>query len=339
MENNENTLEFDDGQIALNNLINQCNESKIPSFQLSLEILHHLKEYQIIKPELSKTHLLSLLQNYSNKFSQLEIEDLKEELYMAAIETSDLTLINDLLNHFEKKFGTNSIRVQKLKGIKLEFQGLYDQAIYLYDALLKQDECNTHTMKRRLMIFKQKMILSNYSNNTCQQFISQLISYCHLFPSDEQALLTLAQTYFTLNQLQLAALTIEELIMVTPENYSYHLLYAETLFAMGQYEKSQYHYIQSLELKSDCLRTLSGLIVCVQKIVSNNKSSNLQNLQTLYNWCIERLIYLYNVRSPQNLDRVLASLNLKIDTQLQSDLDKHKKAESSDSEQTHLAEG
>jgi tetratricopeptide (TPR) repeat protein len=164
-----------------------------------------------------------------------------------------------------KKF-PGSLRVERLKGLLHEARREYAAAQGIYDEMLKKDECSTYAWKRSVttLLAQGKTTLA----------INKLTEYLDTFGSDEQGWRQLAQLHMQASKYELAKFCYEELITICPENYLYHLMYAELLCTCGgqqNLELAKQYYAQSMELKpADNLRAVLGLIMCLR----NTKGSS-----------------------------------------------------------------
>jgi tetratricopeptide (TPR) repeat protein len=101
----------------------------------------------------------------------------------------------------------------------------------------------------------------------------ELTTYLKTFASDEHAWLELVDLYVQTGKLELAKFASEELLLMMPESFLYHLQYAEIVYSLGgktNHTLARQYYAQSLELKPDNnLRALYGLMLCLSATASN----------------------------------------------------------------------
>jgi len=76
------------------------------------------------------------------------------------------------------------------------------------------------------------------------------------------------------NSLDLAKFCVEELILLNPENYAYHIQYAELCHSLSasdatELESAKQYYAQALELCPNNLRALYGLCLCCRQTLTS----------------------------------------------------------------------
>jgi len=147
--------------------------------------------------------------------------------------------------------------------LTLERAEQWAEAEELYDNILEQDKVNTGAWKRKICIYK--------AQGDRAKAVTELVAYLTIFASDAEAWLELAELYIILAKFELAKFCYEELILMQPENYLYHLQYAELLCTLGSkrnslsFELAVYHYTQSLDLKPiGNLRAMFGLLMALR---------------------------------------------------------------------------
>jgi len=196
------------------------------------------------------------------------------------------------LSALRLKFGNSSTRFLRLVMMEKESKGLYEDALGIASNILKQDPSNVHALKRKISIYK--------ASNDEEKAIEELVNYLKIYPNDENGWQELAQLYISHQKIELAKFCIEELILLVPENYLYHLEYAEVLYTAGSktdFDIARKYFAQSLELKPDNnLRALYGLAMCL-RAQGSTKDKDI----AFYQHTVEKILSVYKKQSPSPL--------------------------------------
>eukprot|EP00455_Lapot_gusevi_P045096 TRINITY_DN5733_c0_g1_i5.p1 TRINITY_DN5733_c0_g1~~TRINITY_DN5733_c0_g1_i5.p1 ORF type:complete len:209 (+),score=32.56 TRINITY_DN5733_c0_g1_i5:193-819(+) len=197
-----------------------------------------------------------------------------------------------------KQFGSG-LRVRRLRGMWLEANGDFQKADEVYTSILKEDPTNMMAWKRKIALLK--------AGSPPPVVISELNNYLEIFQTDDSAWQELANLYVQQQKYDYAKFCFEELLTAAPENYLYHLQYAEVLYTIGgrnNVELARQYYAQSLQLNpQNNLRALYGICLCM-KALGNAKPVRQQEARvadSLHNQCVERLTQLYREQSPSLL--------------------------------------
>lgn len=279
------------------NLLAQLSsQSPIPSYSLLESYFNFLHQHHIRDPQRVVEYGLLLTTHYSSKLG-LNIWDLYEKIFISCCDCGDHENSSRILEILMNKFGTESSRIKRLKAMKLESLYKYDSALELYNEILQQDPTNIHSLKREICIAKAR--------NQVETAVKLLNKYLKTFNSDESAWIELSELYQQQSAAELAAFCYEELILLVPENYLYHLQLAELYYIIpNKQELARQYYAQSLELKPlNNLRALYGLINCL-RIPKGNAGGS----KELYSWALEKLFKHYEAFNPDYLPIVKQSL-------------------------------
>jgi tetratricopeptide (TPR) repeat protein len=202
---------------------------------------------------------------------------------MAAVDCNNLSVAEQSYKQLRTKFGKSS-RVSILEGLILEAQGQHTQAENIYDRIIKDEATHQAAWKRKICVAKER--------GDTVSAIELLNKFLKLSSSDEHAWLELADLYLSLGKLELAKFSVEELLLLVPDNYLYHLKYAEISYTLGGKANiaiARQYYAQSLELKPhDNLRAQYGLIMCLRAKGSNKLSDD------LHRWCGQEILRSYS---------------------------------------------
>jgi len=238
-----------------------------------------------------------LLKNHKSKLGD-EVWELYERVFIAALECHQndkegktYDVASFCLQSLRAKFGNSSTRYLRLVMMEKESKGLYEDALVNAQKILKQDPSNMHAWKRKIAIYK--------AAKDEEKAIEELAKYLNIYPSDESGWQELTQLYISQQKFELAKFCIEELILLVPENYLYHLQYAEVLYTAGSkpdFETARKYFAQSLELKpDDNLRALYGLVMCL-RAQGSPKDKDI----ALYQSTVEKILNLYKKQSPSH---------------------------------------
>lgn len=234
---------------------------------------------------------------------------------MAALDLQDAFLIKECLIELDTQF-PNSSRVKRLKAMaKLEMRDRFDEAIKLYDEMIKKDETNSLIYKRKIAIL--------ISQDKISEAIRDLCDYLKKFMNDTEAWSELGDLYIQEQEYNKAAFCVEELILSNPHNYVYYLKYAEiqyTINTMESIELAKSYFSQAYKFNPDSIRALYGVYLCSMVLSSTQKiSANKQKeyLKTA-NWTLKKINEAYSKLNdnPVNneIDNLIVGLenNLKI---------------------------
>ena len=187
---------------------------------------------------------------------------------MAALDLQDAILIKECLLELDAKF-PNSSRVKRLKAMaKLEMRDRYDEAIKLYDEMIKKDETNSLIYKRKIAIL--------ISQDKIADAIRDLCEYLKKFMNDTEAWSELCDLYIQEQEYTKAAFCMEELILSNPHNYVYYLKYAEIQYTIGTNESielAKSYFSQAYKLNCDSIRALYGIYLCGMVLSGSPKIS------------------------------------------------------------------
>jgi tetratricopeptide (TPR) repeat protein len=276
--------------------------STAPTFVTLKHFLEFTKEKKLREPVLVARFGKNLLDNHSKLLGN-EVWGVYERVCMAAVDGHDLDLADDCYKKLRKKFG-KSARVTILEGMILEAKGEHAPAINLYDRILKDDATNQAAWKRKICVAREQ--------GDTEKAIELLNKYLKLSSSEESSWLELADLYLSLSKLELAKFCLEELLLLNPDNYLYHLKYAEVVYTLGgkaNVTLARQYYAQSLELKPhDNLRAQYGLIMCVRA----NGSKKLA--EELHKWGGQEILRTYaqvsDPRAENNFENTQLKFNL-----------------------------
>ena len=226
---------------------------------------------------------------------------------MAALDLQDATLIKECLLELEAKF-PNSNRVKRLKAMaKLEMRDRFDDAIKLYDEMIKKDETNSLVHKRKIAIL--------ISQDKIAEAIRDLCEYLKKFMNDTEAWSELCDLYIQEQEYTKAAFCMEELILSNPHNYVYYLKYAEIQYTIGSTESielAKSYFSQAYKLNSNSIRALYGVYLCCMVLSGSQKLAHKQKeYLKIANWSLGKISESYakvNSSSIEEMDNLVSGL-------------------------------
>ncbi|XP_031566762.1 ER membrane protein complex subunit 2-like [Actinia tenebrosa] len=244
-----------------------------------------------------------LLLEHGNKLGD-ELWTIYEQVFLASLDCGKLDLATMCLKELNTQF-PGSMRVKKLKGMRLEALERYEDAEKIYDKILEAEPANSVAYKRKIAILK--------SQNKIPEAIKELNEYLKKFMSDQEAWMELIDLYISLQDLRKAKFCMEELILANPHNHLYHQRFAEILYTIGDLEnmeKSRKYFAQSLKLDNDNLRALYGFFLSASHLSSFSKDSKAKRENAKYaSWAGGQIMERYQsikVGDGQEEDNMLA---------------------------------
>ncbi len=167
----------------------------------------------------------------------------------------------------------DSQRVKRLEGMLWEATGEAEEANNVYEDILKDDPSNLQAMKRQVALLRAR--------GRPAEAARKLVDHLGVVCSDADAWLVLCDLYLSQQQYAKAKFCMEELLLLNPMAYIYHVRYGEILFTMGAAERggndehvrtARKNYAHALELKPTAnLRALYGLVICCATLPKGTK--------------------------------------------------------------------
>ena len=162
------------------------------------------------------------------------------------------------MTSLQNEFG-DVIRVKRLEGLLMEAQNNLEEALQIYDEIIKDHPTDAISYKRKVAIFK--------SQNLLVESITALNEYLQIYQNDLEAYEELADIYLSLSEYKSALFCIEEMILSNPTNYIFHLKYADILYTIGDFRNARKYYSQSLNNNSETnMRALFGLYLTCKSL-------------------------------------------------------------------------
>ncbi|XP_018011738.1 ER membrane protein complex subunit 2 [Hyalella azteca] len=206
------------------------------------------------------------LQHNKNKLGD-ERWMVEEQVFVAALDCNRMDIADQCLHSLAKKF-PNSLRVAKLKGMRLEALEKFDDALQIYERIVREDETNSTARKRRIAVLR--------GQRRYVDAIKELNEYLQLFMSDWEAWQELLDLYLKEGDYAKAAFCMEELLMSNPHNAIYYTRYAEVKYTQGGLENMEIaktYFGQAVKLNPKNIRALFGLQLSCEQIASSPKTT------------------------------------------------------------------
>ena len=179
-----------------------------------------------------------------------------EDVGAAAADVSDHKLLHQCVAILTGQF-PNSSRVHKLAALQAEALGEWDTAIELYKRLAASKPSQGAARKRLAAVYKAQGKLADA--------LRELSEYTSVFSEDVAAWSELYSLYTQTMRPDQAKFAAEELVLLKPHCWTYHVFLADTLYGLGgrpNVAQARSHYAQALELKPEGnLRAVYGLIL------------------------------------------------------------------------------
>jgi tetratricopeptide (TPR) repeat protein len=225
-----------------------------------------------------------ILQQKMHKFGDERLLVL-EQVCVAALDCNRHEVADVCLRALSAEFPT-SLRIRKLKALKLEALERYDEALDLLDSIIKQDETNAASRKRRVAILRAK--------GKIPDAIKELTEYLKKFMSDQEAWQELCELYLIEQDFARAAFCMEELILHNPHNHLLHQRYAEIRYTQGGFENMELaraHYCLALKLSPSNIRALYGLFLSATNIAMSPKCTSVKKRENnkLAKWALKEI--------------------------------------------------
>jgi len=229
-----------------------------------------------------------------------ELWPVYEQVCISAVDCTRIDVAQECLAALTQRFPT-SHRVARLSGMRFEALGRYDDALKLYDSVIKMDESNSSCRKRKVAVYK--------SQGHIQEAIRELNDYLKKFMNDTEAWVELSQLYLDELDFVKAAYCIEELILTNPYNHLFHERLAEIKYSHGgldNIEIAKSYFCEAAKLNIKNVRAFFGVFLCCSHLTLTGKASGQKkkDLLKLAEWAAENLLDIY--RSEDDAESHLA---------------------------------
>ncbi|XP_018325439.1 ER membrane protein complex subunit 2-like [Agrilus planipennis] len=231
-----------------------------------------------------------------------------EQVCIAALDCYRIDVVDFCIKQLSYQF-PNSTRVKKLYAMRLEAQEQYDDALRVLDLIIKSDDTNSESRKRKIAILKAQR------KNT--EAIKELTEYLKVFMADTEAWQELSELYISEQDFNKAAFCLEELILHNPHNHLLHQRYADIRYTQGGFdnlELARAYYCQALRLNSNNIRALYGLFLSASNISVSSKCAAQKKKENskIAEWAMTEINKKYTSVKNKNLniEECLAALQI-----------------------------
>jgi len=257
-------------------------------FELCRNILLGVREARAHRPDLVLKYGVHLLRHHSSALSH-EVWAAYEQVCIALLlqsryntkqrsakaserePSAEMQMAQEYIDKLSKQF-SESLRVKRLDAMMWEAKGELDLAMEEYAAIQEEDPSNIFALKRQVAICRAR----RRPNEAARKLVDYLQTFC----SDHEAWLMLHDLYLGNAQYKRASFCIEELVLINPMNYIYHLRAGDLMYTMGvathggshdQLLTARKYYAHALELKPGCLRALYGILLVCAAVGTSTK--------------------------------------------------------------------
>eukprot|EP00308_Calcidiscus_leptoporus_P025224 CAMPEP_0119375940 /NCGR_PEP_ID=MMETSP1334-20130426/37568_1 /TAXON_ID=127549 /ORGANISM="Calcidiscus leptoporus, Strain RCC1130" /LENGTH=324 /DNA_ID=CAMNT_0007394371 /DNA_START=16 /DNA_END=990 /DNA_ORIENTATION=- len=275
--------------------LSRGNDPSRCGYTLSRNLVMAVREARVHRPDLVVKFGCYLLSNHGSRLGY-EVWAMYEQVFVALLQyakklgkgSSSRTTVSKEMQLAQEYCATLSVqfpmslRVRRLAAMLLEAKGEFEAAMSEYDAIMKEDPNNLFAMKRQVALLR--------GCNKPTEAACKLVNHLNFVCADADAWLVLADLYLQQQQHRKAAFCVEELILINPMNYMYHVRYGEILFTMGGGERghnaelvrtARKYFAHALELKpNQNLRALYGLLLCCAAAGKGSKGRDVTELVT-----------------------------------------------------------
>ncbi|KAI0767474.1 TPR-like protein [Fomes fomentarius] len=251
--------------------------------------LQKLAAYQLRRTAKSKATFdagLVLLERggYANKGE--EGWDAIEKLALAALDQQNVEVADRCIRILTDKF-PGSARVDCLAGIRLEATDSPETALQYYNELLEGDPTNLAAWRRKAHVLRRMGKLD--------RAVDELSTLLDTFYTDVDGWLELADIYLSCQQNTYALQSLSHALLLSPQNPSYFLQYAETAYLAEDVPLALKTFLHVVDMTDDddgdlapsdsipigiTLRAWFGVKLCTRKLITEPRSATSSASQT-----------------------------------------------------------
>ncbi|ESP03354.1 hypothetical protein LOTGIDRAFT_205044 [Lottia gigantea] len=219
-----------------------------------------------------------------------------EQVCIAALDCQRLDLAEECIEALKYKF-SDSMRVERLRGMLYEADGRFNKADKLYSDIIEKDPTNMIARKRQVAILK--------AQGKTAEAIQKLNDYLKKFMTDYESWMELCDLYLSEFDYFNAAFCMEEVIMSNPHNHLFHQKYAEIRFTMGgsdNMELARSYFAQAVRLNPNNVRALYGVLLAATNLATVfSKGSKEKQINARYaSWAEEQLTVKYKTETGED---------------------------------------
>ena len=252
-------------------------------YDLCRAVLTSVRDHRANRPDLVRTFGTHLLQHHASSLAH-DVWAMYEQVFVALlqyapakgaladdVDKEEMRLAQQYVATLATQF-PDSLRVKRLEGMLWEATGEHKEAMEVYDGILKEDEHHLGAIKRQIAVCRAR--------GRPAEAVKRLNEYLTTFSSDHEAWLMLHELYLGAQQYKRASFCVEELVLINPMSYLYHLRAGEITYTQGISERGGSHdqlltarkyFAHALELKPGCLRALYGILLICAALGTSTK--------------------------------------------------------------------
>lgn len=155
-----------------------------------------------------------------------------------------------------------------------EAQGQWKPAMACYEEVLAAEPANLLALKRQVALC--------HSRGRNAEAAKKLIAYLDIFCGDTEAWVLLSEIYLAQQLYRRAQFCVEELLLLNPMSYLFHLRYAEILYTVASSDRGSHaqfltarkYFCHALELKPGSVRALYGVTLCCTVLTASKAKAD-----------------------------------------------------------------
>ncbi|KAI0708697.1 TPR-like protein [Earliella scabrosa] len=255
-------------------------------YTFSLQKLAAYKPRNSAKSKATYDAGLALLERGAYAKKGEEGWDAVEKLALAALDQGKVEVADRCIQVLTDKF-PGSARVDCLAGIRLEATEGPETALQYYDELLEADPTNLAAWRRKAHVLRRMGKLD--------RAVHELSTLLDTFYSDVDGWLELADIYLFCEQYTYALQSLSHALLLSPQNPTYFLQYAETAYLAEDIPLALKTFLQAVDMTDDddgdlapsdsiptgvTLRAWFGVKLCTRKLITEPRSGSASASQT-----------------------------------------------------------
>ncbi|KDQ62320.1 hypothetical protein JAAARDRAFT_149119 [Jaapia argillacea MUCL 33604] len=198
-----------------------------------------------------------------------------EQLALAAIDVGRIDIADQCLQQLIDKF-PGSPRVDCLEGIRIEATESPEMALKFYEELLDADPVNAAFWKRKISVLRRM--------GKIERAVEALVEYLDTFYTDVEAWAELADIYSSCNQYTSAMQSLSHVLLLSPQNPFYVLLFAETAYTSGDVPLALKMFLNTIDMADTdedslpptgmLIRAWYGVKLCTRRLLKDTRLSS-----------------------------------------------------------------
>ncbi|KAL1948519.1 hypothetical protein VTO73DRAFT_12594 [Trametes versicolor] len=252
--------------------------------------LQKLAAYKPRKTQKSKETLdagLVLLANGGHATNGEAGWDAIEKLALAALDQGNTEVADRCIRILSDKF-PDSPRVHILTGIRLEATEKTEAVLRYYDELLEENSSTAAAWQRKAHVLRQI--------GKVDRAVEELSAMLDTFYTEVDGWIELADIYMSCQQYTYALQSLSHALLLSPQNPSYFLQFAETAYLADDVPLALKMFLQTVDMTDDdddgdvapgdsvpsgiTLRAWFGVKLCASKLVSEPRAASSSPSQT-----------------------------------------------------------